>query len=91
MGITIADESPLEPGVYHYPAGTIDVAVPVIPDNHIARWVDGIWQFEEIVVLPEPVVEPVVTTPVEPTIADLQAQLVYLQQQISKLSSIGGQ
>lgn len=37
-GATYADPSPLEPGVYLFPAGTIDVEPPVIPVNNVARW-----------------------------------------------------
>jgi hypothetical protein len=45
-GLTVADESPLEPGVYLMPAGTIDAEQPIIPENHFARWVDNNWTFE---------------------------------------------
>jgi hypothetical protein len=48
MGLTGADESPLEPGVYIMPAGTIDVAQPDIPENYRACWVDNNWKFEPI-------------------------------------------
>lgn len=37
-GATYADESPLEPGVYLFPGGTIDVEPPAVPLNHVARW-----------------------------------------------------
>jgi len=47
-GLTVADESPLEPGVYLMPAGTIDAEQPIIPENHLARWVDNNWTFEPI-------------------------------------------
>lgn len=57
IGFTVADESPLEPGVYLYPAGTIDAPDPQPPENHTARWVDGAWLYEEIK-LPEPEPEP---------------------------------
>jgi hypothetical protein len=57
-GLTVADESPLEPGVYLMPAGTTDAAQPDIPENHLARWVDNNWTFEPIpsVALTEPAV-----------------------------------
>ena len=65
VGATVADESPLEPGVFLMPAGALDVAPPVIPDNHVARWV-GEWVFEAVErVEPEP--EPEAT---EPTYAE---------------------
>jgi hypothetical protein len=51
VGITEADESPLEPGVYLFPAGTVDTPAPSTPENKIAKW-DGVWVFEDIL-LPE--------------------------------------
>lgn len=62
VGITIADESPLEPGVFLLPAGTVDADAPVIPDGKKAKW-EGAWVFEDIP-QPEPVVEP---SPMPPT------------------------
>jgi predicted 2-oxoglutarate/Fe(II)-dependent dioxygenase YbiX len=46
-GFTFADESPLEPGVFLFPAGTIDVPAPIIPEGQKARW-EGEWVFENI-------------------------------------------
>jgi hypothetical protein len=54
-GVTIADESPLEVGVYLMPANTVDADAPTIPDGHLAKW-DGSWMYEPI---PAPVVEPI--------------------------------
>ena len=54
VGITIAEESPLEPGVWLMPGRTLDVVVPTIPDNHKAKWENGQWVFEEIVVESDP-------------------------------------
>lgn len=54
VGTTMADESPLEQGVYLMPADTIDGEVPTIPDGHKAKWNNG-WVFEAI---PEPDPEP---------------------------------
>ena len=53
---TVADESPLEPGVYLFPALTVDAEPPVIPDGQLARWNDG-WVFESPPE-PEPAPEP---------------------------------
>ena len=65
IGVTVADESPLEPGVFLFPAGTIDAPVPDVPNGKRARW-DGLWVFEDI-----PVVEtPTPPTPLVPTYAD---------------------
>jgi hypothetical protein len=55
-GITVADESPLEPGVFLIPAGAIEAHIPVIPEGKLAKW-NGEWVFEDIVV-PEPIIEP---------------------------------
>jgi hypothetical protein len=74
-GIVVAHESPLEPGVYHYPANSVDTSPPNIPANHLAKWVNGQWVYEEIV----PYVVP------KPTIESLQAQLAELQIQINSL------
>lgn len=46
-GLTTADESPLEPGVYLLPAGAVNTAAPVVPEGKRARW-DGIWVFENM-------------------------------------------
>jgi len=67
-GVTVADESPLEVGVYLMPAHTVDADVPTIPDGHVAKW-NGAWVYEPI---PAPVVEPI-PEPIVPTYADLRA------------------
>ncbi len=54
VGLTTADESPLEPGVFLIPGGAVDVEPPVVPDGHRARWSNG-WAFEAI---PQPEPEP---------------------------------
>ena len=55
VGTTIADESPLEPGIYLIPSNALDVEPPVIPAGHTARW-DKACIYEPI---PAPIVEPV--------------------------------
>lgn len=54
VGVTVADESPLEAGVYLMPANTVDADAPAIPVGHLAKW-SGTWVYEPI---PAPVVEP---------------------------------
>ena len=54
VGLTTADESPLEPGVFLIPGGAVDVEPPVVPDGHRARWSNG-WALEAI---PQPEPEP---------------------------------
>lgn len=47
VGLTTADESPLEAGVYLMPANSIDAVVPDIPEGHKAKW-DNAWVFEAL-------------------------------------------
>lgn len=48
VGTTEADESPLEPGEYHMPAGCVDIEPPEFErENQVARLVDGAWLFED--------------------------------------------
>lgn len=42
-GTTVADESPLEPGVYLIPAGCVEVPPPDTDPGYFARWVGGEW------------------------------------------------
>ena len=58
-GITTADESPLEPGVFLIPAGAIEAIIPSIPEGKLAKW-NGEWLFENIIV-PESIIEPIPT------------------------------
>jgi hypothetical protein len=63
IGTTIADESPLEPGVLLFPAGTVDAPAPTIPEGKRAKW-DGGWVIEDIPppeLPPEPPPEPELT------------------------------
>lgn len=53
VGTTEADESPLEPGVFHIPGGCVEQEPPELADGERARWTDGAW-----VVEPIPPVEP---------------------------------
>lgn len=68
VGVTVADESPLEPGVFLLPAGAVDAPVPVIAEGQRAKW-DGVWVIEDIPE-PEPAPEP---EPVELTYAQKRA------------------
>jgi len=69
VGVTIADPSPLEPGVFLLPGGAIDVEPPVVPEGQRAKW-DGQWVFETI---PQPEIIP--PTPEE------QAEMIRMQRQ----------
>ena len=66
VGLTAADESPLEPGVYMMPAGAVDAPAPNIPEGQRAKW-NGEWVFEDI---PQPEPEP---EPIELTYAQKRA------------------
>jgi hypothetical protein len=69
VGITIADESPLEPGVFLIPGNAVDAEPPVVPEGQRVKW-DGEWIFEN---LPEPEIEPEIE-PVELTYAQKRAK-----------------
>ena len=77
VGLTTADESPLEPGVFLIPGGAVDVEPPVVPDGHRARWSNG-WVFEAIP-QPEPEPEPEPLPPAVPQQVTMrQARLALL-------------
>ena len=69
FGMTVANESPREQGVYLMPAGTVDADAPIIPDGHFAKW-EGDWVFEPVPV-PEP--DPIPEPPAPPTYKELRA------------------
>jgi len=50
----LADESPLEPGVYLIPAYATTVAPPVVSDPEIAVFKDEAWSVEVLPPPPEP-------------------------------------
>ena len=58
VGVVAADESPLEPGVFLIPAGCVETPPPQIPAGMAARWVNGKWVLETILVAPESPPEP---------------------------------
>jgi len=43
IGPTVAHESPLEPGVFHIPAGCVEDAPPEAEDGLTQRWIAGLW------------------------------------------------
>lgn len=63
-GPTVADESPLEPGVFLIPMGAVDVPPPSVPEGKRARYVGGKFVLENIP-MPEPEPEPTPPTPEE--------------------------
>lgn len=54
IGTNHADESPLEPGIYHFPAGCVPAAPPALDAGERARWSGTEWLIEPIPVEPEP-------------------------------------
>lgn len=64
VGMTVADESPLEPGVWLMPARAVDAAAPAVPAGYRAKWSGASFELEALPVDPEP--EP-------PTLAERRA------------------
>lgn len=60
-GATVADESPLEPGVYLLPAGCTLTPPPEAPAGQVPRWNGSVWQL--------------IDAPVAPTAPDAMAKL----------------
>lgn len=54
VGPTVADESPLEPGVWLLPAGAIDADAPEVPEGYRAKWNGAGFELEAVPVDPEP-------------------------------------
>lgn len=54
VGTTEADESPLEPGVFHLPGGCVFEPPPPFDEGMRARWADEAWLVEPIPSAPEP-------------------------------------
>lgn len=53
VGVALADESPLEPGVFLMPGNTVDAEPPTVPQGHRAKW-NGAGFDMEAVPAPEP-------------------------------------
>lgn len=54
-GTADADESPLEPGVFHIPRGCVEVAPPDSwPDDKWPRWRSGTWELIPKPTMPAP-------------------------------------
>lgn len=64
---TVADESPLEPGVYLLPFGAVDLAPPVVPAGQRAKYSGGKFVMENI---PQPEPEPEPAPPTDAEIAE---------------------
>jgi hypothetical protein len=66
VGFAIADESPLEPGIFLLPGGCVDEIPPAIPDGYRAKWDGGSFSIEMIPVEESP-------PPTPPTLEELKA------------------
>jgi hypothetical protein len=56
-GTTTADESPLEPGVYHIPACATEVEPPPFVEGKSRHFVDGVWTYYDIIEPVDPELE----------------------------------
>ena len=48
VGASLADESPLEPGIYLIPGGCVTSAPPSPEEGKFVRLVNGLWTQEDI-------------------------------------------
>jgi hypothetical protein len=82
IGLSIADESPLEPGKYLLPGNCVDANLPNIPEGKNAKWTGSEFILEDIPVIVEDDIEPVELTYTEkraieyPNIVD-QLDMIY--------------
>lgn len=51
VGVVVADESPLEPGVFLIPSDCVDMLAPNLQNDQRARWTGNTWEVER---MPEP-------------------------------------
>lgn len=60
---TLADESPLEPGVWLLPRGAVDAPPPEVPEGFRALWTGAAFDLQPIVPdpTPDPPIDPVLT------------------------------
>jgi hypothetical protein len=70
LGVTYADPSPLEDGVWLIPAGCIEIPPPDFQVNQRARWVINKWVIEDI---PPPPIPEQLSEPGPPTIEEIQS------------------
>lgn len=54
IGTTVADESPLESGVYLMPALTLDAVPPKLFEGQLCRWENGEWKYEDMPIIAQP-------------------------------------
>lgn len=75
VGTTLADESPLEPGVWLIPGGCVELAPPAATPGMRVRWQQTQWALE-----------PIPTAPVDPSVAEpedpMQTYIGIIQQHL---------
>lgn len=60
IGETVADESPLEPGVWVIPRGAVEAAPPAVwPPGKTPRWNGATWRWSSTPVATEVEIDPV--------------------------------
>ena len=88
-GQDIADESPLEPGVFLIPAMATDQEPPSPQEGKNIIFADGQWQLVDIVVEPEPVVVPLTKMQKLTALkAEYDPQIITVQTQIAIAVSV---
>lgn len=90
-GQSLADKSPLEPGVFLIPARATDKESPIPRENQLVKFVSGAWTLEDIPVTEyEPELEQsneteIITPPVDQNGADLWEAILDLSAQIEAI------
>lgn len=79
VGVTEADESPLEPGVWLIPYGAVDTDLPSIPDGFIAKWNGSSFDMEAYVAPTDEPASPPVTNNTVSSVTARQARLALLE------------
>jgi len=74
LGPDVADESPLEPGVFHIPAYSTELPPPPIPDGYVALFALNRWVLKKESEVPQPSNESVPPPPQAPTREPWQAR-----------------
>jgi len=84
VGAVQADESPLEPGVWHIPGGCVELAPPtVIPAGKQPQWTGSAWALNTP---PAPAVTTSVTDSALAAIQAMQKQMLDLQAQLAAVT-----
>jgi hypothetical protein len=96
VGLAVAENSPLEPDILHFPHNAIDQDAPKIPAGHKAKWHDGAagvygWEFlkKDAIEAPEPII-PKGKTAVLDTVATLQGDDWVLNWKLKKQPYVAG-